>query len=207
MHLPSGQVGCFWLWWTAQSWTVVHLSRSLGSLLGRRLWESIRHGSVLLLTFHTHIQTKTVLGFLSPLSSSVLYSIFPLCRNTHWLCNLKHAHWNQAQWHNVSDKECTEPAVPIHKALTPALETPRSLNSTRMAGMAPAPLRYLELILGVCSRAFLKQSRASNPQSPCCSPSCGCAQNEASLRNILLYREGRGGISSGSLGGRSVGPV
>lgn len=107
----------------------------------------------------------------------------------------------------MSVTECTERAEPIHKTLTPALETPRSLNLTGMAEIAPAPFRYLELILGVCSRAFLKQSRACNPQSPCYSPSCGCAQKEASLRNILLYREGRGGVSSGSLGGRSVGPV
>lgn len=37
--------------------------------------------------------------------------------------------------------------------------------------------------------------------------SCGCAQYEASLRNILLYKEGRGRVSSGSLGGLAVGPV
>ena len=39
------------------------------------------------------------------------------------------------------------------------------------------------------------------------SPSCGCAQYDASLRSILLYKEGRGGVSSAALGGLSVGPV
>lgn len=44
-------------------------------------------------------------------------------------------------------------------------------------------------------------------QPPRRSPSCGCAQYDTSLRSILRYREGRGGVSSVTLGGLALGPV
>lgn len=47
----------------------------------------------------------------------------------------------------------------------------------------------------------------SDFQRPWRSPSWGRAQNAASLRNVLLYTDGRGGASSASLGGLSVGSV
>lgn len=208
-------------WWTVQWWTAAHLSRPQGSPPWKHLCECIRHRSISPInispsTTHgqlpaaswpppvcwLHLFLHCILlthGIKSQAQNGVS---MPETSYQHSQKYIKLSDWKREPLFVLNDMGCSHSwDVVLAWALLCGAQK-AGCNGPWKASAPGQP----DTDFGVCVRqSWTDQgSQSSNTR---CSPSCGCAQYDASLRNILRYREGRGGVSSGPLGGLSLGPM